>query len=259
MPASLECRRGEFLLPATQANIPVATSYRLGARHVVCHELALGLQAPPIHYEPRMSARTFVILVVVAGAALRADAQSLDVKKQTLVDLAREHGSITRSSSGCGWVNGPPTLESLLKKADVVVHGTVVSAVGKLSDDQHEVWTDYAVQPITIVYDGTADLRVVGSSDPPVFTTLGGTVFVEGLRIAHTVDSNGSSVRLDLGDEVVLLGKSRNGRFDLDPFGVFSVQAGRVSPNGRWPQLSAGGGAVDLDTFLSRVGVITSH
>lgn len=41
------------------------------------------------------------------------------------------------------------------------------------------------------------------------------------MRISHGVDINGSSVRLDVGDEVVLLGKSQNGGFDLEPFGSF--------------------------------------
>jgi len=206
-----------------------------------------------------MALHTFVILAMILGATLQAEAQSSSGRGPTLVESARQHGGISRNEMGCGWVNGPPTLETLLKKADVVVHGTVVSVVGKLSQDQHEVWTDYTVQPITVVHDGTPDSHVVGSSNPPVFTTRGGTVYVEGLKISHNVDFNGNRVRLDVGDEVVLLAKLADGKFDLEPYGVFPVQAGYVRPSGRWPQLSSDDGPVDLATFVSRVTAITSH
>jgi hypothetical protein len=194
-----------------------------------------------------------ILAAVVSLVAVDADAQSHSAKRPTLVDLAREHGSVERHSMGCGWLDGPPTLERLVTNADVIVHGTVVAVSGKLSADQHEVLTDYTVQPITIVLDRTGDRRVIGSSQPPVFTARGGTVLIDGLRIHEQATHNGSGVSLELGDEVVLFGKSRNGSFELEPFGVFRVQAGRVSPNGQWPQLSSSGDAVSLATFLSMV------
>jgi hypothetical protein len=201
-----------------------------------------------------MSAYKIVIaLVMISGIALAAEQPSSSPTRPTLVDRAREHGGINAAGEGCGWFGGPPTLESLLKDADVVVHGIVVEVAGRLSEDGQHVWTDYAVQPINIVLDRTKDSVVTRSSDAPVFTSRGGTIIVEGLTISETIKENGSYVRLSVGDEIVAFGKAREGRFDLNTFGMFPVVAGRVRPNGRWPKLTSEGGSMDLAAFVARV------
>jgi hypothetical protein len=202
-----------------------------------------------------MSARIFVILlVIVGGTVVKADEQYRATRKPTLVERARQHGGIESSSIACGFRDGPPTLERLVRTAEVIVHGTVVEATGRLTDDQQDVRTDYTVQPTTVVHDQTSDQRVLGSSQPPYFTTRGGTVMVEGLKISITAVVHSSQVRLAPGDEVILFGRSQNGRFEFEPFEVFLVHAGSVRSNGRWPELSADRRAVPLGAFLATVG-----
>jgi hypothetical protein len=206
-----------------------------------------------------MSPFSLVISLLELSAALGFGVQQPAPHQPTLIDLAREHGGIESTGMGYGWLHGPPTLESVLKDADVVVHGTVISAVSRLSSDEHDIWTDYTVQPLNVVYGGTAGSTVARSSEPPVFSAHGGVVFVEGLRIAQTISSNGSEVKLNVGDEVLLVGKASRRSYELGPTGVFTVQAGRVSPNGRWPKLTPNGASVDVGAFVARVRQITSH
>jgi hypothetical protein len=132
-----------------------------------------------------------------------------------------------------------------------------VEVVGRLSEDGQQVWTDYTVQPITVVLDRTQEVVLTRSSDAPVFTSRGGTIIVEGLTISETIKENGSYVRLSVGDEIVALAKAREGRFNLNAFGMFPVVAGRVMPNGRWPKLTPEGGTITLSAFLARVRQIT--
>jgi hypothetical protein len=201
-----------------------------------------------------MSARISVILLVIAGGAVvEAGQQSREARRPTLVEQAREHGGIERVGMACGWQDGPPTLERLVATADVVVHGTIVEVIGILSADQQDVWTHYTVNPMTVVRDRTPRRRVIGSSRLPIFRSRGGTVFVEGLKITVAETMNGSRVRLDVGDEVILFGRSKHDHFEFEPFEVFIVKAGTVTPNGRWPQLNRDGRPVDLVSFLSRV------
>jgi hypothetical protein len=148
-------------------------------------------QIARIRYECPMSAHGIVIALLVSGVALAAEQPSPSPKRPTLLDRAREHGGINAGGEGCGWVHGPPTLESLLKDADIVVHGTVVEVVGRLSEDGQQVWTDYTVQPITVVLDRTQELVLTRSSDAPVFTSRGGTIIVEGLTISETAATFG--------------------------------------------------------------------
>jgi len=206
-----------------------------------------------------VAAHAFVIaLVLVCGVALEAEEPSPPPQRPTLVERAREHGGLNIGGDACGWVNGPPTLESLLADMDVVVHGTVVAVVGRLSEDQQEVWTDYTVQPIEVVADRTNESKVAQSSEPPILTSFGGTVVIEGLTISQTRRINGSYVRLTEGEQVVVFGTARAGRFHLEPFGVFPVEGSRVRPNGRWPKLTPESGSMDLPAFLARVRQITS-
>jgi hypothetical protein len=199
-----------------------------------------------------MSPVSLVIVVLTLSSALALHDQQPPPKAPTLIELAREYGGIEIASLACGYVGQPPTFERVVRDAEVVVHGTVVAADVRLSADAHEVWTDYRVQPIQVVHERTPSL-VSTSSEPPKFTARGGTLIFEGLTITERFRQDGLEVALNVGDEVVVLGATRQQRLSLDPNGVFMVRDGEVRSNGELPGFSLDSQAVPLVTFLSRI------
>jgi hypothetical protein len=204
-----------------------------------------GCRPAPSGYLNRMSPFSLVIGLV---AVLAIDQQPTS-RRPTLIEWARQHPGMEWVRFACGYVGEPPTFESVVGGANVIVHGTVVAADGRLTADAQEVWTDYHVQPIELIREGTPPLR----SSPIVFTGLGGTVIVEGLTITVVVQQNGREIRLKPGDEVVLFGTMREHLLTLDPVGVFTVLDGEVRPNGDLPGFSTNQQSVRLETFLTRV------
>ena len=193
-----------------------------------------------------MSPFSLVISLLGFSAVLGSGVQQPTPHQPTLIDLAREHGGLEGFSIACG-----PRLsfEKVIADAAVIVHGTVVAAEGRLSADEREVWTDYQVQPIQIIREGTSSPL----SLPILFTARGGSVVVEGLTITHFYHQNNSKLALQVGDEAVLLGTMHNDRLMLSPIGVFMVRDGAVSSNGDLLGFSVDDEAVPLEAFLTRV------
>jgi hypothetical protein len=205
-----------------------------------------------------MSPLSLVIVVLTLSSALALDDQQPPPKAPTLIELAREHGGIEIASLACGYVGQPPTFEGVVRDAEIVIYGTVVGADAHLSADGREVWTDYRVQPIQVVHERTPSLLST-SLEPPTFTARGGTLIFEGLTITEQFRQNGLEVALNVGDEVVVLGATRQQRLTLDPSGVFMVRDGEVRSNGELPGFSPDSQAVPLVTFLSRICDLSAH
>jgi hypothetical protein len=186
---------------------------------------------------------TFVVALLFANAAQTAS------QEPTLLDLARQHGGVVVWSHADGFSDGPPSAAKLLQQADVIVHGTVVEAEGRLSQDQRRVLTDYRVQPLRVLRD--RQKVVLDSSHPVLFTAFGGTVIVEGLKITYSVEHDTASIQFDVGDEVIFFGKERATGLMIYPFDVFRVRDGVVVPNGRLADVASSG--VPLSEFLARV------
>jgi len=194
-----------------------------------------------------MSPFSLVISVLGLSAALGIGAQQPTTHQPTLIDLAREHGGIEGGSIACG---GPRlSFEKVVADAAVIVHGTVISAEGRLSADEREVWTDYQVQPIQIIRESTS----APLSLPILFTARGGSVVVEGLTITQSYQLNNAKLTLQVGDEAVLLGTTDDNRLMLSPISVFMVRDGAVSSNGDLLGFSVDQQAVALDALIRRI------
>jgi hypothetical protein len=142
-----------------------------------------------------------VSLVVTLGSALACHAASAQTRGPNLLEQARTHGNVTVTAHSCGFVGGPPTLNGLTQTADIILHGTVVAADGRLSDDLYEVWTDYHIEPFDVLRS-----HPLAESGVPTFAVRGGVVFVEGREIAYNYRQSGQRLSMTVGEEVVVLG-----------------------------------------------------
>jgi hypothetical protein len=203
---------------------------------------------PPgaIGYYNGMFPLTLVIGVLSLSSGPGTGDEQAAPNPPTLIDLAREHGGVEGFSIACG---PRPSFEKVVADAAVIVHGTVVAAEGRLSADEREVWTDYHVQPIQIIREGTpAPLSL-----PITFTARGGTVMVEGLTITQSYEELNAKLALQVGDEVVLLGTMHEKQLIVNPISAFRVRDGAEMPNGDLSGFSVDNQTVPLETFVVRV------
>jgi len=198
-----------------------------------------------------MLAAIFVILLLAVGATAHAQQHP---PQPTLLELAREHGGIDRIGTACG---PAARLEDIVSHVQLIIYGTVVAVDARLSDDGQHILTDHQVQPIMIVYDGRQSAGRVEQT--PVFTSVGGSMIVEGLQIADVQKENSRSVMLRVGDEVVVMGAVENKRLMLRPTGVFNVAGDAVNATGMVEGFTKDGPGVPLDQFIARVQSLTAR
>jgi hypothetical protein len=194
-----------------------------------------------------MRAAIFVIQLLAFSAAALAQQHPAE---PTLLELAREHGGIDRIGTACG---PAARLEDIVGHTQLIIYGTVVAADARFSDDRQHILTEHQVQPIMILYDGRQSAGKLEQT--PVFTSVGGSMIVEGLQITDVQKENSRSVALSVGDEVVVMGAVENKRLMLRPTGVFTVAGGAVNANGMVEGFTKDGPGVPLDQFIA--GAIT--
>jgi len=197
-----------------------------------------------------MLALISVVSLILAGT--EGDQQRRP--EPTLLELAREHGGIDSATMGCG---PSVPLDDIVRKADVIVYGTVIGVEARLSGDQRQVLTDYHIHTFTM-------LRMNSSmkqepQQTPVFTARGGSVVVDGLNISQSVQHNSRRVALNVGDEVIVMGTVEKQMLMLSPVGVFNVSDGGVKANGTVKGLTNEGPGVPLDQFMARVLTLSTH
>jgi hypothetical protein len=171
-----------------------------------------------------------ILIVLSLGSILSAQTRSL---RQAVRQAQRDIGV---ASIACGGI--PPTFQAQAARSTVLVHGVVESALGELSADETKVVTKYTVTPFEV------DRRDLPhwplAPDRIVLETEGGTALVDGFRVSHSVDVLGRKVDLRVGQEVVLLARTRGGPDGLifDALSAFTVDNGIVFPMGAAPEWS---------------------
>jgi hypothetical protein len=194
-----------------------------------------------------------VSLVVTLGSALACHTASAQTRGPNLLEQARTRGNVTVTAQSCGFVGGPPTLNGLTHSADIIFHGTVVAADGRLSDDLYEVWTDYHIEPLDVLRS-----HPLAESGVPTFAVRGGVVFVEGREIAYHYRQSGQRLSMTVGEEVVVLGALRDNGERFHVTGVFHVVAGRATSEGRLDGFDRMAGE-PLEQLLKSIREVVAH
>lgn len=125
----------------------------------------------------------------------------------------------------------PAQFEPMVSKADLIVYGTVKRLNTYLSEDQRQLFTDYVVTPVRVMFQKTAPrANTPGTAQPIVFTVWGGRTSIEGVEVILR-DKNAPS--FDTASQFVLYlieNETRRGTFRLaeDVTGVVGVAGGRI-------------------------------
>jgi len=219
--------------------------------HAVCSDSLIVWRAQTLRYRKGMLAAIFVIPLLAVAATAHAQQHP---PQPTLLELAREQGGIDRIGTACG---PAARLEDLVSHAQLIIYGTVVAADARFSNDGQHILTEHQVQPIIVPYDGRQSAGKLEQT--PVFTSVGGSMIVEGLQITDVQKENSRSVALSVGDEVVVMGAVENKSLMLRPTGVFTVAGGAVNANGMVEGFKKEGPGEPLDQFITRVLSLTAR
>jgi hypothetical protein len=149
--------------------------------------------------------------------------------KESLVDLARRLAPkpivIERQRELI-----PSPFEPMVSSADLIVHATVRPIRTYLSEDQVELFTDYVVTPLRIMYERSLrPSKTPGAVAPIALTVWGGRTMLEGVEVELR---DKDAPRLDDNSEVVLyLREDTGGSFRLvsEVTGALGVTAGKVN------------------------------
>ena len=126
----------------------------------------------------------------------------------------------------------PQSLEEMVPKADLIVHGTVELRNTYLSADQRDLYTDYLVTPLRVFAQRTPQVATApGAPLPIVLKRWGGQTVLNGVSV--TVEDRDLR-QFRSGDELVLVlvYDSADGKYQLagDISGAFSVSRGQILP-----------------------------
>ena len=176
-----------------------------------------------------------IVVAVIAGG-------SNMVAQDNLRERAAANGGVAELRIGTEF--GVTTLDELVAKAPVIVHGRISESRPHLNAAETMVLTDHTVTPHRFLKQAPSLVTMTrpGRSPPLVVRRPGGTVVEGTTRISAVVDAY-SDEDLPLGAEVVLfLGYDPNDkvfRFFNGPFGIYRVRDGQMH-------------AVDLETGRRR-------
>jgi hypothetical protein len=190
--------------------------------------------------------RATVVIALALTVTLACTTAGAQTRGPNLLERARTNGDIELFGRACGYFGGPPTLNGFIQNADVVFHGMVVAADGRVSDDLYEVWTDYRVEPFEVLRQ-----HPLAESGVPPLTVRGGVVLVEGRKITYDYRQTGQRLSMTVGQEVVVLGVLRDKGTRFHVTAVFHVVAGRATSEGKLDGFEAAG--VPLEPFLESI------
>ena len=173
-------------------------------------------------------------MLAITGSILLGTCASALAQNPTLPEMAQER-------PGTGPINAivtgdfpAITLDQLLKTADLVVHGTVAArSAGYLSQDQHDILTDYTLAVARVIAPDEAALVPTPGMHfgPIVVTYLGGSMRLAGhdVTIQHT---NLKPFTVGLDAILILNRMGEKYRIAGDALGAFGVEDGTIVPLG---------------------------
>jgi hypothetical protein len=143
--------------------------------------------------------------------------------------LAKEGHSLGRSVEV--ETGPPPSVESVLRKTDLIVQGFIGTSKAYLSNDQTDVYTEYSIERFTVLYPSSA--APVGSrpGQPTsiTFTQPGGIVTINGLTFSV---SHKELPPLTPGIECVFLLRREGATYRIvgTYYGIFGLDGESLSP-----------------------------
>jgi hypothetical protein len=168
----------------------------------------------------RLKRQLALILAIVACTSV------VDAQRQTIPD-AIARGSVAIVGT---WPSGPvPTLRDVARASDVIVTGSVVGASGHLSADQADVYTDYSLRDVTVLYEKGPRRSLPEHPLAMTITMLGGTVVINGVPFTHTQTA---LPPLEPGMRVMLFLQRVDDALAITGnfFGVFDIGSGALEP-----------------------------
>jgi hypothetical protein len=138
------------------------------------------------------------------------------------------------------WVDGPPpSIDSLVKEAALIVRGTVGTPRTYLSQDKKLVYSDYPILNPTVIFPPSVDPSSrPGMATGVTVTHLGGKITIDGLSFDMF---QMELPRLIPGIECLFLLKSKGDKYEIvgQIYGVFRMDGDKFNP------LAAVGGFAD--------------
>ena len=126
--------------------------------------------------------------------------------------------------------SGPvPPLREIVRASDVIVTALVGGGQGHLSSDQLEVYTDYSLREVTVLYEKGSPKSLPEHPQTMTVTILGGTVMVNGVTFTHWEKA---LPPLETGTRVLLMLQRDDNGFAITRkyYGVFDISTGTFQP-----------------------------
>jgi len=164
------------------------------------------------------SAAWICVVAMLAGVAVIAQVET--------IPQAMARGATRRFSSAPS--GKAPTMSELVRKADLVVRGTVGTPTAYLSDDNMDVYSDYPLIDAVVLHGFTPPSSRPGPQ-MIVVTQLGGTIVQGNLKFTQIEDGLPA---LKPGSEGVFVLKQVGTKYHLVGtfFGAFGISNGILTP-----------------------------
>jgi hypothetical protein len=171
-----------------------------------------------------------LLLTLVTTSTLFAQDQ-----RRTIPEIVAS-GAAGRISQSCGLAPLPP-FSDLLHQTDLLVAGTVGESRSYLSDDERDVYTDRALEPVRVYYRRpvpapTALLARPGvvPERPIAITELGGTIVVSGQSFTQDVRNQARKLTPGMTGLFLLTRKELRYWVTSSTLGAFEIENDRLRP-----------------------------
>jgi hypothetical protein len=158
--------------------------------------------------------------------AVAACTSVVGAQRQTIPE-AIAMGSVGSVATG---PSGPVrTLRDVARASDVIVTAFVADGNGRLSADKSDVYTDYSLRDVTVLYEKGAVRSLPEHPPTMTVTMLGGTVVINGVSFTYTQKA---LPPLQPGMRVMLLLQRVDHTFAItgEFYGVFDISGGTLEP-----------------------------
>jgi hypothetical protein len=152
--------------------------------------------------------------------------QAVLAQQGTIPELVAD-GSFNRTRSAPSGKS--PTLEEILKAADLVVRGTVGESRSYLSSDKRDVYTDYSLLGPVFLYQRTPRTSEKPGQLEVTITQLGGKVMVGNVEFTQT---ELGLPPLKKGTEAIFILEERENKYHIARtfYGAFGIVGDAVKP-----------------------------
>jgi hypothetical protein len=176
--------------------------------------------------------RAFVALFGLVTIVHPGHAQTGE-SAETLLDLARRVAP-NPIRKGANRELVPDSYENMLARTDIVVIGSAKRLRTYLSENQRELYTDYEISPVRILFQAFSPSSArPGVIEPIVLTVWGGHTTIEGVEVV--IEDADAPVLEGQSSLLLHLSRESNGKYKLanDVTGASSVVNGRVGLLGK--------------------------